>query len=424
MDMMTAGCCSENTCWTMPPEFVRVRYFFGQRLGVMELSDEAAYHTGKQAFHNARAHGVGVLCGLDVDRFVLPPATKTTVLRVHRGAALDACGREVLVGADQCIDVAAWFAKNKGRPELSGWTANTTQDLWIGLRYRECPSDPCAAPRDPCGCDNGGCEFGRVREGFELGLFTDKEKDKLAFTPFPDGLDHALASAMQGGGGDPLARLQDAIDLLVAKGCPTADDSKWLSLAKLTVTLDATPVPVDLSDPDDTQRVTLLPTSALQAMLLELWAQGAGAGLLSGGPTPGPIQFTSTGAASGTLAVPVTLAGGSKLTKAVPMVKATFQPSMVSLEQLDPVSGWSTIALGSVIYDDTTTPPQITIPVPTGLSAGSPPAKPPPIYRLTVEAPLATPVVDLFGRPLALPYVRTLTFVTDSSGNIQLNTAS
>jgi hypothetical protein len=108
--------CAGQACLVSPAEFVRLRYFFGQRLNVVDLADEQSYFAGKQRFHNARAHGAGVLCGLTADRYVFPqgspPATATTLLRVHRGAALDACGREIVVGWDQCIDVAAWYAQH------------------------------------------------------------------------------------------------------------------------------------------------------------------------------------------------------------------------------------------------------------------------------------------------------------------------
>ena len=43
----------------------------------------------------------------------------------------------------------------------------------MGLRYLECPSDPAPVPRDPCGCDNGGCAYtGRtMKDGHkDLGL--------------------------------------------------------------------------------------------------------------------------------------------------------------------------------------------------------------------------------------------------------------
>src|SRR5262249_18297732 len=176
-----------------PPEFVRLRYFFGQRLGVVDLTDEQAYVVGKQRFHNLRAHGAGVLCGLRAERFLfpagVPPSTPTRVLLVRKGAALDGCGREIVVGWDQCIDVGAWFAKHLATSDdLQHWfDPGAEHALWLAVCYRDCPSDPQPAPRDPCGCDPGGCELGRVREGFELKLLTKSEIDTVLRRALPDG---------------------------------------------------------------------------------------------------------------------------------------------------------------------------------------------------------------------------------------------
>src|ERR1041384_6812467 len=140
-------CLSAGGCLTPPAEFVRLRYFFGQRLGVLELADEQSYVVGKQRFHNLRLHGVGVICGLRAERYVFPQnaaaSATTTHLKVDRGAALDAGGREIVVGWDQCIDVAAWYQQHPAihPPPVSGNTPNSLS-LWVALCYRECPSDP------------------------------------------------------------------------------------------------------------------------------------------------------------------------------------------------------------------------------------------------------------------------------------------
>jgi len=172
-DHTVYGCDDEHAKCCVPGEFTRLRYAYGLRLGAVELSDEQSYLVGKHRFHNARCHGPGVLCGLRVGRFVWPQGAsedaRSTMLRVWRGAAMDGCGREVLVPCDQCIDVAAWFAETRGELKLDHKPPRLK--IWVGLRYRECPSDPTVVPRDPCGCDSGGCAYTRVREGFELRLF-------------------------------------------------------------------------------------------------------------------------------------------------------------------------------------------------------------------------------------------------------------
>jgi hypothetical protein len=409
------GCCGTPDCCTLPPEFVRVRYYFGQRMGVMELSDEAAYHAGKHAFHNARLHGAGVLCGLRAERFAAVAGAQTTILRVIRGAAIDACGREIIVGVDQCIDVAAWFAKNKSRPELSGWTAGATPTLTVCLRYRECPSDPSPAPRDPCACDTGGCEYGRVREGFELTLLTDSEKDKCLDVSFP--ATAALIDAMEKSGGGDDSGLVREIDTLVAADCPKPAEGACLCLASFTVTLDATPVPIDISDPDNTipERKSLLSTSALQSMLFELSSAGMDAGLVGPGPSIGPMSYTPTGSNVGSLFLPVTLAQGGSPPAPVPLVPATFDPARVKVKRLDLPGGWVDIAPLNAVYQPGP-PSQFQIDLPAGLVTGN-------RYRLGIDPAFETPIVDELARSLQpRHFARLFAFVPDGP-NLKLDPA-
>jgi hypothetical protein len=380
------GCGSCASCAALPAEFVRVRYFFGQRLGVMELNDQAIYHAGKMAFHNARLHGYGVICGLRVQKQKPPAGTKSTVVRVSTGAALDPCGRELVVGIDQCIDVAAWFAKNRTRPELAGWTAGTTQTLRVAIRYRECTSDPAPAPRDPCGCDNGGCEYGRVRESFELALFTKDEKI-CAPAPFAPGTDL----------------------LAVTEGCPTPSDESWLCLASFDVTLDGTPVPVDIGEPDNAipERRTLLSTSALQALLLGLTGSDGAAGLLPAGPRAGALAFTASTTSptkAGTLEVPISLATSGDPPVDVALVKATFDAGDFAVSRLDTTTGWTPLTpSGGITYDDSTSPPRIKIVFTADLVDGTP-------FVLAFDPDPAQPTVDKNGAPLG-PFTRRFRFV-------------
>src|SRR5207237_10600557 len=83
-----------GACGTLPSGFVRLRYFFGKRMGVADFLDEQRYHTGKMRFHNQRLHGAGVLCGPGVAR----QATTDLILRVGKAAASTASGREIVVG--------------------------------------------------------------------------------------------------------------------------------------------------------------------------------------------------------------------------------------------------------------------------------------------------------------------------------------
>jgi len=55
------------------PRFERVKYFFGQLLGVREFQSEQSYFLEKHRLHNRYLHGYGVVCGLEVKRVPPPP---------------------------------------------------------------------------------------------------------------------------------------------------------------------------------------------------------------------------------------------------------------------------------------------------------------------------------------------------------------
>jgi hypothetical protein len=407
MDPVThEGCCAESPGGCVPAEFVRLRYYFGQRLGVADLSDAQAYGVGKQRFHNLRAHGAGVLCGLKAERFVFPagapPDTPATVLRVRRGAALDACGREVVVGADQCIDVAAWFARHRGRPDLKEWKAADTPPhaLWVALRYRECPSDPAPAPRDPCGCDAGGCEFGRVREGFELTLLTEEQRQAACgVTAFPPA--SAVRAALSGlskeeeGDDTGAERLQRALGLLIGEPCPDGSSEGWLCLARFVVLLEdvnGTPRVKDIAEIDNAiqERASLLSTGALQSLVVDLAAAVADEGLLGSGPRITGVNFvgSDTDPAAGTLEIPVELVHEGAPPAATPLAADTFRENYVRVLRFTPAFAWEDVAPApTVTYDPTPQHPQIKVEFGGGLAAET-------RYRVTLTTPHETPVVD------------------------------
>src|SRR5258708_4913699 len=229
-------------CSSLPLAFVRLQYFYGKRLGVADFEDEQLYHAAKMQFHNQRLHGAGVVCGLRVAPF------STSGLRVSKGAALDRCGREIVVGVDQCIDIDAWIARElRARKAVNPHTtwaekpdgdldnANRKIALCVVLRYRECTTSPEPAPRDPCACDNGGCDFGRIREGFELDLRTQAQAMEFVAPtefPAPGGLSRALAQAVSG------VDVNAALATLVTAPAPDPTGEEWLGIGCIKATHD------------------------------------------------------------------------------------------------------------------------------------------------------------------------------------------
>jgi hypothetical protein len=422
------GCGCGDACGCVPAEFTRLRYAYGLRLGAVELSDEQSYLVGKHRFHNARCHGAGVLCGLAVDRFQFPQGSTwpSTVLRVTRGAALDACGREVLVPEDQCIDVNAWFLKNRARLNLSASTAPVP--MRVALRYRECPSDPAPVPRDPCGCDASGCDYTRVHEGFELCLFAGSSLPECPGDVFPDAADLLNALGVNAPVSTPkpmpsrtpsqaadtkpapavpkASRMVRKLDELTAALCP-APKNEWICLADFSATLDSTGATVtSISAPDNAipSRHVLLSTAAIQALVVGLADAFGAEGFLGVGPAIGGLSFTNATASSGTLNIAIDLITDS----GSPTPLATFDSTFLRVFQFD-TTKWTDVTPktpNSVSLSTDST--QISVKL-SGLSSGKQ-------FRVSLISAEANPIVDTLMRLLRpMNYSASFQLVTDTT---------
>ena len=437
-------CAADCACLVAPAEFVRLRYFFAQRLGVIDFADEQSYLVGKQRFHNRLAHGVGVLCGLLAERYVFPqgspahlstPATvegegeardrrrngdATTLLRVLRGTAFDDCGREIVVGWDQCIDVAAWFAQRLAvrtrrtdehaaaaeHEERAAPARAEGPRLWVALCYRECPSDPAPAPRDPCGCEPGGCEFARIREGFELKLLSDVEVELLKKSNqdsrpvkllVADEEPEHVAVAH----GDSIAK---AFARMAGAQCPDPPSDPCLLLASFTVTLDdAGKNVVAISEPDNTipERLSLLSTSRLQQLVMHLMSAAVDAELSRQGPSYGAMKFAGDGADGGTLSIAVDTRGAE-------LARDPFaDPAQLTVyvNQFKADGSWSKAPDFKVSYHkDAPRHIELAWPSGAGLAEGN--------YRVSIENNLAQPAVDTKMRPFLSRWARSFRLVS------------
>jgi hypothetical protein len=378
-------------CGTLPPGFVRLRYFYGKRLGVVDFRDEQRYHAGKMRFHNRHLHGAGVLCGLGTSLF----AVNETVVRVGKGAALDACGREIIVGYEQCIDVDAWYVRLRAR-ELAddpAWTPPLDGDLLrlcVALRFRECPSGIEPAPRDPCACDASGSDYGRVREEFQLELVLHEAAHAHVPPPIAPprpGLDVALARAI--GGGD----LTERVRALLHAGCAEVESDDWLVLACFGARLD--PAREHVTEIVEIESVaTMLYSSAL---IEELVVRDVGATLEAGALAAGAPEIDAFGFTLGDPSAgdPIDQLDRLELALTGPIVEATALGARYELRRL--TTQWDPPASAPTIEYDaggTAAPPTITVAPPAGfLVAGG-------NYRLAVIADVEEPIVDEQLRPL------------------------
>ncbi|MEZ4399297.1 MAG: hypothetical protein R3B06_04715 [Kofleriaceae bacterium] len=370
-------------CGTLPSGFVRLRYFFGKRMGVADFVDEQRYHTGKHRFHNQRLHGAGLLCGLAVAR----QAPTEVMLRVSKGAAVDACGREIVVGYDQCIDLDAWFQRElaeRGAVDAT-WPASALDaagdlPLVVLIRYRDCAIGPEPAPRDACSCDAAGCDFGRIREEFELTVVTASDPEAtvtMPLTPARAAVDRVVGRAV---GGGAIAR---GLAAAASGGCPEAPSDGWLVLASVTaVVTDVAGQPhiTDLAPVEP--RASLLAETAL---LQDLQARVLAAQLEAGALVDGPEVTALTVDAAGT---ELTLALSGQL------VAATVPADAFTLTRFDAAAtpAWTPVTASTAYVSS---PPRLVVTV-AGVVAGG-------LYRLALDpaaVPPATPIVDADMRPL------------------------
>jgi hypothetical protein len=383
MDCPPLDAC--GSCGALPGGFVRLRYFFGKRMGVADFLDEQRYHVAKHRFHNQRLHGSGVLCGLAVSR--MDPAS--VQLRVSRGAAVDPCGREILVGHDQCIDVDAWFrrALEERRALDATWPASALDasgalPLVVLVRYRDCATAPEPAPRDTCSCDAAGCDFGRVREEFELVLVTASDPEAAAalpLTPPRAAVDRVLATAVGG------AAITRGLAVAASAGCGEPADDGWLVLARFRAVI--------APDAAGNDRVTDLgaiePAASLlaeTALLQDLLARMLAAQLEAGALIDGPEVTALTVAPDGSELV---------LALSAPVIAATVPTGAFTLTRFDATSAptWTSVAVSTAFQ---ASPPRLVVSVTGGVVAGA-------RYRLALdpdEVPPAAPIADDEMRPL------------------------
>ena len=156
-------------------EFTRLRYFYGQPIGALDLRREQAYHRDKARLHNRLLHGWGIVCGLDVD--VVPakdcdPAVTDpglTTLVVAPGAAIDCAGDDIVVRRRTPVKLAELLPG----PVLEQLRAKPAT-VYLSVCFHQQPMDPMR-PLITGGCEPApDCEYARIRETFRICASTSR----------------------------------------------------------------------------------------------------------------------------------------------------------------------------------------------------------------------------------------------------------
>ncbi|GAB4160036.1 MAG: hypothetical protein Fur0021_31530 [Candidatus Promineifilaceae bacterium] len=155
--------------------FRRNTYFNGKWLVERDFSDEQAYLVGKDRLHNSLLHGVGTVCGLKVVAHPNPECQDKFVY-IEQGAALDCCGREIIVTQRLLVPVLELI--DPGDFDVEG-----SQDLFISLCYKEMLEEKVPVILPDCDCAEENQAYNRVREGYELHLFGRPAGERLPVRP-------------------------------------------------------------------------------------------------------------------------------------------------------------------------------------------------------------------------------------------------
>jgi hypothetical protein len=162
--------------------FKRARYFNGMLMTDRDFREEQIYLIEKRKMLNRMLHGWGVVCGLKVKPTNIPGPN----VIVEPGMALDCHGNEILVCAEQTINLtlnpcSPTQTNTQKDPCASYSTTNQTSSaLYVVIKYQEVPSDPVPVYAPGGSCTDKTCEQSRIHEGFCIEVW-----DQLPISPQP-----------------------------------------------------------------------------------------------------------------------------------------------------------------------------------------------------------------------------------------------
>lgn len=160
-----------------------VNYTYGMVLGVDDLTQEFAYHSGRDQRMMRDSIGYGTVSGLRVT--VAPNANGETEVNVTPGMAVSPRGQLIHVNTAQCAHLGKWLAIAKNKKAVSdevGMPPASPVTLSVVLCYRSCPTDKVPVPGEPCRSEEDTMAYSRLRDDFKLEL----RVKQAAKPPSPD----------------------------------------------------------------------------------------------------------------------------------------------------------------------------------------------------------------------------------------------
>jgi DNA-binding beta-propeller fold protein YncE len=153
------------------PQLARNNYFTGKLLVERDFTDEQRYLMGKQRRHNQRLHGWGSVCGLKVKPH---PTCPDRYVIIEPGTAIDCCGREILLKAEEYFGFKDKFLENWQKQNGPNSQPDTAEHkIQICVSYKECGAEDIPALFDDCNCDATSCQPNRILESYGFDVLID-----------------------------------------------------------------------------------------------------------------------------------------------------------------------------------------------------------------------------------------------------------
>ncbi len=157
----------------------RLRYMPRMLLGADDLNVEQDYFRTKSRRHNRLLHGWGVTCGCEV--FAAPTKEHPWRVRICPGYLLTPQGDEVVVAREAFFDLATCIVQSEDPcafsqpcpPVQYRYKEGVPREIFLAVRYIECMARPVRIAPAGCGCDNDGCEYSRIADGYEFCCLDD-----------------------------------------------------------------------------------------------------------------------------------------------------------------------------------------------------------------------------------------------------------
>jgi hypothetical protein len=155
----------------------RNRYYTGKYMTPRDFTAEQTYFLSRHRLHNRLLHGWGVVCGLRVVKHPKPECADRWVV-VRAGVAIDCCGRELVLEADEALELPLPTdttpadtapadqapPAQQPQPEPTEPPEPATRELFVCLRYVEQPTEHAPALYNEGRCDPPRIEANRWRE--------------------------------------------------------------------------------------------------------------------------------------------------------------------------------------------------------------------------------------------------------------------